>query len=180
MKDISKIFCMTCLRSQAGFFNGAQIWDPRPQNLILVHFLLCYVYFVLSQSTVSCISGHLGCETQGLPRDFYGVTEPWQTSKWVLFTIYHHLLFPRVEKFNSCVSSTSVSSDCFLFFRIISVGGQAVQACKFWTSQAAEAGTSGHKALERRRGMEGRWRKGKMMPLALRGRYIFVTIRDSE
>jgi len=40
--------------------------------------------------------------------------------------------------------------------------------------------TSGHKALERRRGMEGRWRKGEMMPLTLRGRYIFVTIRNSE
>lgn len=147
-------FMYNCSKSQAGLLTE---FRARTQ-----HFRISYEYPFYSASCVFSFLRRsfltelsvLGCKTEGPPRDLWGMTEPWQKSKWVLPTIPST---PHSKNWQQrAVWPTPLFPWIISSFRNCFRGLTNNAGLWFWTSQAAEAlgqENSGYKArYEPRRG----------------------------
>lgn len=125
-----------CSKSQAGLLTESRTRTQHFRISSEYPFYSASCVFFLRRSFLTEVSV-LGCKTEGPPRDPWGMTEPWQKSKWVLPTIpstphpknwqqravWPTPLFPWIiSSFQNCFRGLTNNAGLW-----------------FWTSQAAEA-----------------------------------------
>lgn len=137
---------MTCLTSQAGL-----LLEPRSETQdlrILFPFPFSSATWIFSFLKVRFLAevGVLAVRPQGHPGIFMAGQNPGKNPDGFCSL---HITPPHFKSWEIQQLCVHVQYLCLLWlflFKMISRGGPAVQVYKLWTSQTAEAGTSGHEA----------------------------------